>query len=108
MLTSRDRFPISTMLIPPWISPTMYSCYRSEPLKGSRKAGFDGPIYGKLYCPKEEIMTDRHIYTSTSNSFCTKGFPMYDRYKESYHNQFPRIAEDLKTFDSIPLKSCCN
>jgi hypothetical protein len=114
-IPNNPKSPITSMLIPPWITPTMYACYRSEPLKGSCRSGFDSSIYKKLYYPKQEIVTDSHIYTSTSNSFCTKGFPVYDRYKESY-NQNPQIIDDVKSFGTAPLKrfeskaikSCCN
>jgi hypothetical protein len=133
MLTTSYKNVPSTILIPPWNTPTLYACARSEPLKGSYRSGFDGQLYKKLYYPdniqiynacdgmkysgqtyqKQEIYTDGHIYMPSSDSFCTKGSPVINRYKDSskfsslnYNEE--DIPEDLKTFHLNSLKSCCN
>lgn len=130
MLTpSFNKYP-STILIPPWNTPSLYACARYQPLKGSFRSGFEGPIYKKLYSydsteysghvyQKSErytntegvgtsCYTDEHIYTPSSDSFCTKGFPIINRYKESPRYLNLEIPEDLKNFNSTSLKSCCN
>jgi hypothetical protein len=101
------------MLIPPWITPTMTSCVRTQPLKGNTS-----PIYANLYNPSTpRLLTDRTIYLDPfSKEYCkpcTRGFPRLCLTTQDQSNnihQFGsnlREADDLKNFNYKPLKSCC-